>query len=392
MVHRHLVPIIAVLAPMFGCSPTTPADVEEGLESALEKVVRKDDQVRHAVLHVASPTLGLNGTWAQGVANTNVDVPMTADTPFLSASVGKLFTATTVFTLVDDGLLDLDVPITTWLDDARVDQLPVEGDPRDLTLRHLLTHRSGLPDYFGGSGEAARVDGAPPVLELLVEEPDRSWTPDRTVAYATDHFAPVGRPGEGFAYSDTNYDLIGLVVEAATERSFTSVVRERVLDPLALEQTWYHQVEEPPAGTPALADAWIEEHNIVGTPALSVDWAGGGLATTTSDLALFLRALEEGRPVDLDRFQANWTEDAIHRGIDYGAGLWRIRPGRVSPFLGGAPELVGVSGITGSFAYLVPELDVVITGTFDQTSHEEEHVVFLLTKVLNPLRRLEPVE
>jgi len=232
----------------------------------------------------------------------------------------------------------------------------------------------------------------PTVLELLVQEPNRTWTPDQTIAYATDHFAPVGPPGETFAYADTNYDLIGQVVEAATERSFHEVVRERILEPLELETTWYHQHEDAPDGAPALADAWIEDHNVVGTPAMSVDWAGGGLATTTADLATFLRGLQEGRPVGLDRFQDVWTEDAIHRGIDYGAGLWRIRPGRLSPFLGGAPEMVGVSGVTGSFAYLVPEMDAVITGSFDQTTQEEDHVVFLVTKVLLPLRRMRPTE
>ena len=164
------------------------------------------------------------------------------------------------------------------------------------------------------------------------------------------------------------------------------MVRAALLDPLGLEQTWYHSHEAPLSD--AVADAWVGDHSVWGTAALSMDWAGGGLVTTADDLAVFLRGLEAGDPVDLSALEGGWTEDALTRGIDYGYGLWRVDPRGVSRLLRG-PEMIGVSGVTGSFAYLVPEHDAVITGTFDQTDFSEDHIVFLLTRVLPTLDRVE---
>ena len=109
--------------------------------------------------------------------------------------------------------------------------------------------------------------------------------------------------------------------------------------------------------------------------------------TTLQDLATFLRGLEAGEPVSLDQLQEAWTEDTFDKGLDYGYGLWGVRPDGLSRLLS-SPELIGVSGLTGSFAYLVPEYGAVITGTFDQTLYEEEHIVYLVTKVMPTLDRI----
>ena len=77
----------------------------------------------------------------------------------------------------------------------------------------------------------------------------------------------------------------------------------------------------------------------------------------------------------------------MNQGIDYGHGLWRIRPGDVSWMLWGQPTLFGVSGATGSFVYYIPDEDAVITGTFNQTEYAEKHIEFILSEVLPTLAR-----
>lgn len=374
----RLTPLLgALLLPACGLMP---AETEDKLARSVEKIVDRKDEVHHAVLHVSSSQLDIDGTWAFGDAQSGE--AMTADTPFVSASIGKLFTATAVLALADEGALSLDDDLTVWLEDDLLEDLPVKGSADEVTLRMLLSHHSGLPDYFVDETH----DGTPNVMTLITTEPNRSWTPESLLQYTGRHFDPVGNPGELFHYADTNYDLLGLVIESATDLPFHEAVRALVLEPLALTSTWYYNLEPAPAEVPTPADPWFEETNIAGVPALSLDWAGGGLMTTTADLAAFLRGLEAGTPVALERFQESWTTDALTDGVDYGYGLWRVRPDGLSRWLS-SPEMIGVSGFTGSYLYLVPETDTLITGTFDQSLYAEEHIIYLVTKVLPLLDR-----
>lgn len=384
MTHRRL----AVVLFAVGCRAHTPTTAAQALAAAVEGAV-DEDAVHHAILHVDTPHNGLSGTWVAGVAHASTGAPMTADTPFLSASIGKLFVAATVLSLEDDGLLSLDDPVERWVPTETLAGLPVDGGDAGwtaVTLRLLLAHRSGLPDYFDTEAHPAH-DGAPGLLRVWVEQPDRAWSRAELLYYARQHFTPVGAPGERFHYSDLGYDLLGLAIEGATGQPYAEVVRARLIDPLGLEHTWYHSQEARPEGIVPYADSFVAAANLAHTPALTGDQAGGGLATTAGDLARFLRGLERGEPVSLDRLATDWTPDALSRGLDYGYGAWRFRPGGIFVLLGGLPELTGVSGSTGSFVYKTPD-GTVISGTLDQVHPPSRHGQFLLSEVLPKLERL----
>jgi D-alanyl-D-alanine carboxypeptidase len=381
---NHFYLVSLAIAFLSGCSGSIgPEEAGATLEAMLRKTVAKDDSVRNAVLLVEAPELGINGVWAEGIANERSGTAMTFETPFLSASIGKLFTATLVVLLAEEGLLSLDDSIVDWLDSSLIAELPVEGGDvalSEVTIRRLLGQRSGLPDYFEGQ----TADGTPNVLELLTEDPERTWTPILLLDYTKAHYAPAAVPGETFLYADTNYDLLGLIVEAASGRVFNEFMEERIFSPLGLQHTWMHAHSTGP--TP-YADVWIQDYNVARSPSLSMDWAGGGLATTVGDLRTLLRSLLDGRPTSLEIFKAEWTENAIAKGIDYGYSLWRIRPEGLSFLLKAYPELLGISGSTGSFLYWVPKYDAVITGSFNQTDYKKKHVVFLI-KVLKVLSQV----
>jgi len=370
-------------AQILGLGPLSPGGAVERLERALARRASRAD-VHNAALRVDAPSRGVSGSWAVGHAAPGI--AMTTDTPFLSASVGKLFTAATALSLAQRGALQLDAPVARYLPPGTLDALPLEGDPNLITLRSILAHRSGLPDYFDGKTR----DRAPNVRALVVAEPERRWSREALLGYTSAHFAPLGRPGQVFGYADTNYDLLGLVIEAVTGSPWHQAVRREVIDPLGLTATWYHDLEVAPAGVPALASAWIGRHQVTGTAAISVDQAGGGLATTLTDLARFARALDAGHPVPRATFE-DFTADAITRGIDYGLGMWRIRPVRLTWGLARLPDMLGVSGVTGSFVYLVPDLGAVVAGTFNQTNLSQGAIRFLVGDVLGTLSRVGEV-
>jgi D-alanyl-D-alanine carboxypeptidase len=376
--------LIIVLVVLAGCSrSSSPEEAEAALEAMLNRTVARDRGVRNAVLLVDAPKLRVNGSWAAGIAYEENGTAMTVRTPFLSASVGKLFTSSLVLSLVEEGILSLDDSIVDWLDPSLIAGLPVEGGEAafdEITVRRLLGHRSGLPDYF----EGRTADGATNVFELISEAPDRSWTPRLLLDYTKEHYEPAGKPGEIFLYADTNYDLLGFIVEAAIGQPFQEVMAERIFEPLNLRNTWMHAFSDA-----AYADAWKQDFNAAGIPALTLEVAGGGLATTVGDLQIFLRSILDGWPVALESYQQDWTEDAMTRGIDYAYGLWRIRPGGLFFLLRGYPEMLGVSGSSGSFLYWVPEYEAIIAGSFNQTDYAQKHVVFLI-KVLRELGRVTP--
>lgn len=364
--------------------PLTSAAARGELENLFAEAVA-EESVHNAVLLVRSARLGIDGQWAGGIASQADATPMTVDAPFLSASVGKLFTAVVVLTLVDDGLVALDDPVVNHISRDTITRLPLADSHHAdaITIRHLLGHRSGLPDYFASTTR----DGAPNVAELLVQNTARQWSVDELLAYTSDHFEAVGSAGQHFEYADTNYDLLGLVVDAKTGMPFHQALRERVLAPLGLTHTWSYQKEPAPGGV-RYADVFSGTTNLAGVAALSLDGAGGGLATTLGDLEEFLRALLIGEPVALERLQVSWTQDSLTRGIDYGLGLWRIHPPRLFPLLDMA-DAYGVSGATGSFVYWVPDYDALLAGSFNQFEWTEEHVVFLI-RVLQVLDRVQP--
>jgi hypothetical protein len=102
-----------------------------------------------------------------------------------------------------------------------------------------------------------------------------------------------------------------------------------------------------------------------------------------------MRSLVGGSPVSLDDLAVFWATNAIAKGIDYGLGLWRIRPGGLFFLLRDYPEMLGASGSTGSYLYYVPDLDAVIAGTFDHSAYgRSKHIRFLLG-VVAVLRGIE---
>ncbi len=162
-----------------------------------------------------------------GTRDERTDDPVTRDTVFHVASVGKTAVATAVLQLVESGALALDEPVRTYLP-----QLPW-ADPRSarMTLRHLLSHTSGLGDVPDYGWHAPELDDG--ALDRLAHEV-AGWTLERD-------------PGTSYAYSNAAFDLLGHLVARTTGRTFEAHLREAVLGPAGMTTGTYLRSEVPPA-------------------------------------------------------------------------------------------------------------------------------------------------
>lgn len=171
------------------------------------------------IVAVRRPGTGLQ-TRAAGLANIAAQRPARAADRFRVGSLTKTFTATIVLQLVAEGRLSLDAPIARWLPGL----LPAGNI---ITVRELLNHTSGLFDY---------VNDGPQFVEQALANPARHWSLRTLLSFAVDKplwFAP----GTQWRYSNTNYIVLGLLVETVTGRPFGAVLRQRVLRPLHLSAT-----------------------------------------------------------------------------------------------------------------------------------------------------------
>ncbi len=274
---------------------------------------------------------------------------------FHAASVGKSMTATRAFQLAEAGALDLDAPITDLLPEADWRGLFVR-DGRDhaaaVTTRHLLTHTSGVADYFEG-----RVTGGLRFGQLLVREPDRLWTPADLLAFSRDHQRPVAEPGRRFSYSDTGYVLLGRVIEHVGGATLGAQLHEGIFAPAGMAHSCllFHTL---PGGAPSeaadpaaqldIAPLRLGRDEFSRARSLSCDWGGGGVVTTLDDLARFWAAWGEGALVgERSRRQMADIRSSFRPGIRYGAGLMRLHYEGFSPFLRGLPRPVGHLGCDG---------------------------------------------
>ncbi|MGC4759746.1 serine hydrolase domain-containing protein [Micromonospora trifolii] len=346
-----------------------PADVDARLTRLLEKLVARRG-VHHANLAVTSGDGDLRWSAASGPTGADVQ-PWRPDTPFFIASVTKRFIITLVLQAQERGELDLAAPINSYLPAETTAALHVrKGVDRTsaITVRHLASHTSGLPDQF------EKRAGGPSLYEHLAAGRDVAWTFEDTMRTTREqqrpHFAPQDLTArrQQARYSDTGFQLLIRILETVTDRSFADLLTERILGPLGLTRTWLpgHRPPEPATAPPSPLYA---KQRRVEVPALVESC--NDLFSTTDNLLTFQRALLAGELFRDARSLELLTERRNRlRNIPvlrYGLGTMVFTAGRlVSP--GQRPvTLVGHSGATGTWLFHCPELDLHLAGTVDQT-------------------------
>jgi D-alanyl-D-alanine carboxypeptidase len=269
-------------------------------------------------------------TWrlAAGAARLEPRQRLTPAARFRVGSVTKSFVSTVTLQLVGRKRLRLDDTVERW-----VPGLVPNGD--GITLRMLLNHTSGLFDYTDD----------PAFLQRIVQDPTRPATPRELVAVATAH-PPTFPPGTGWAYSNTNYIVTGLILQAATHRSVERLVRDRILRPLGLRGTYFPARDPDIAGyhahgyaPPALTGAGYVD---VTRFAPSLAWTAGAIVSTVDDLDRFYTALLGGRLLRPAQLREMTTTVRARPTVGYGLGLFAERRacGTVWGHDGGIPGYV----------------------------------------------------
>ena len=323
------------------------ADATRHLDRHLAAVARRRGTLGAPRVAVSAPGLGLE--YRSG-----------NDRPFHAASIGKTVTATIAHQLADEGVLDLDSPLSRLLPADELAGL-LAGEA---TVAQLLDHTSGAADYFED-----RVTTGPKMTRLLLDEPDRQWTPADLLAFSRDRQRLVARPGERFHYSDTGYVLLGRVLEEATGSAWHDLVHTRVLDRVGMPDTWVFLRTLPASGRPAeIAPTHLGRVDVSRHASLTVDWAGGGLATTTADLVAFSRALHGGSLVSADALaRMTLMSHSFRPGIRYGSGMMQTNLRVFAPLLRGLPSPVGHLGVLATHLWHDPVHDAEIVLDFAST-------------------------
>ena len=226
---------------------------------------------------------------AVGHSDRGKKTPMRFYDRMLAGSTGKTFAAATAFQLVSEGKLSLDDKVEKYLgSEPWFDRLP---NSHQITIRQLMNHTSGL----------VRYEFKKEFTDLLTADPMKVWTPEERLAYLFDEKPPF-EAGKGWDYSDTNYIVLGMIIERVTRKPFYGEARRRLIRPLKLSNTI---AQEGPVmkgviqgyageGNPfGGKDAMIENGRFVVNPQL--EWTGGGWASTSLDLARWAKMYFEGK-------------------------------------------------------------------------------------------------
>ena len=351
--------------------------VQEKIESSFRKQVQNDKKVKNAYLLVHSVKLGIDINIAEGKTDEIQANPKQANH---LASVGKLFTATIIGMLQDKGLLNFDDKIAQYLDADLMDGLNVykgKDYSGDITIKHLLVQTSGLNDVFF------------PLLKKMIIDPKLELTVREALQWGKNNIKPVSKPGQRHFYTDTNYYLLGLIIENITNKTFHEAVHEMIFNPLGMENAYINgysspkiKAQYPPANIYLFNINFIDNIKIA-----QIDYAGGGIVAPLDEYLIFMKALVNYQLVNKETLTKMIFDDikmgfpAI--GFDYGYSIWK--PKAIPLLLPGKFFCWGCVGVTGAFMFYHPQTETYIIGTFNDKSYTSKALRFMLMKVIKPL-------
>lgn len=269
---------------------------ERDADAMLQAYVTKQDWAGNVAIVYAGKQIVRS---SYGTGDRTWQIPTRPDAVYRVGSVTKMFTSVAVLQLVQAGQLSLDAPVRTYLPD-----LPPAWQA--VTIRHLLNQTSGLPEYMSSTNSfrtLMRVDRAPDAVLALVR--------DQPLPFA---------PGSKYAYSNTNYVALGMVIEKLTGKPYAEVIETRFLRPLGMTHSGYFDATRI---LPSLVPGYFRDDGRLQNMfyiAPSMVYAAGNLYSSIDDLLLWDRALHDSDVLGLD--PALKKEMLRNQGFGYGFGAF----------------------------------------------------------------------
>jgi len=352
------------------------SDLANIIETNFRKEAHGSKKVKNAYLLVHNENRDLHLNIAEGETD---GVPAHPAQPVHMASVGKLFTATVTGLLHEQGKLSFDDPVAKYLDEELMSDLHVykgKEYSREIRVYQLLQQTSGLYDVFYK------------LWSMMVREPFEI-KPREAVEWGKKNMTPVAPPGKKLHYTDTNYYLMGLVIERVTGKPFHEVLHEVLFDPLEMRNARMWGYSEPAEETEyPMASMWIDGTDVRKIPQLSrIDYAGGGITAPMEDYLKFMNALTSNRLVSRETFERMLNDEVPMGfptiGFNYGYSIWKFRP---IPLL--LPKKLicwGCVGVTGAFMFFHPGTATTIIGSFNDMAYRSKALNFMIRKVVKPV-------
>ena len=331
MFRQNKLIILYFTALIFGLTFSSSAQTAK---KADEDVLRQKLQAKldewHKAGKFAGATLGVclaDGncfSLATGFSDLEAKTPMKPTDIMAAGSVGKTYAAAVALQLVKEGKINLNDKVEKYLGNEKwYSRLP---NAKDITVRQLMNHTSGL----------VRYEFKDQFTKDLTAHPDKVWRPEELVAYLLDEKAPF-EAGKGWDYSDTNYIVLGMIIEKVTGGKFYDEARNRLLKPLKFDRTLPQDRRELKGLIPGYAgeknpfggkDKVIENGKFIINP--QFEWTGGGFISNTKDLARWAKAMYEGKAFDaalLPQMFDGVSAPMLGKETKYGLGVL-IRPTR----------------------------------------------------------------
>ena len=311
------------------CAQDRRAQLQEQLRVKLEQW-HKAGKFPGATIGVAMAG-GDSFGMAVGVSDRAAKTSMKPNDRMLAGSVGKTYAAALAMQLIKEGKIDPDAKISIYLGrEFWFKRLP---NANEITVRQLMNHTSGL----------VRYEFKDQFTKDLTADPGRAWKPTELISYIFDTKAPFAA-GNGWDYSDTNYIVLGMVIEKVTGKKYYDLVRSRILKPLKLSDTLpsdKRKIKGLIQGYAGPNNPFGGKDEVISTKGEFIinpqfEWTGGGMASTSEDLALWAKSMYEGKAFPPDLVQAmleGVRAPMLGREAKYGLGVI-IRPTRIGKSYG----------------------------------------------------------
>jgi len=347
------------------------------IESSFRKQAQMDEKVKNAYLLLYSDKLKLNLDIAEGETE---GIKANINQPNHLASVGKLFTATIISILYERGQLDFNEKISQYLDSELMHHLHFfkgKDYSNQITIRHLLMQTSGLNDVFFH------------LLKKMIDDPEFSTTTTEAIIWGKDNLKPVAIPGRRHFYTDTNYYLLGLIIEKLTNKAFHEVVHEFLFDPLNMKNAYVHGFTKPKIKSAyPTAKLYMRGYDLLSIKGVhQIDYAGGSIIAPLAEYLIFMKALAGGKIIKKETLDKMINDDIYMGfptiGFRYGYSIWK--PITIPIILPSQYKCWGCVGVTGAFMFYHPLTESYIIGTFNDFSYRGKALDFMVKKVIKEL-------
>lgn len=354
-----LLVLLLSLAPLAAtsCGASFSSQERKQMERIVRQVMKGED-IPGVIVGVWTP----EGEWVKAFGKADVETgrPMKLTDRVRIASNTKSFVATVVLQLAEEGRLSVADQLGKYV--------PRVPHSDEITLTQVLNMTSGIFSFTEDERFEAEFE----------ENPLMKLTPDQEIDMALAH-EPYFPPGEGYHYSDTNYEILGLVIEQVTGRRVAEEVRARVIEPLGLESTYFPETPEIPGEHPkgyVLRDGRHEDYTLVDP---SVPWAGGAMISDLRDMKRWAEALASGELLN------SVSHERQMRTVPTGTGPTRYGLGvlEVDGFIGHTGAIFGFSSVF----LRDPDRDatfVVFANKATNSSQEAPSICLELIKLLYP--------